>query len=160
MRWAIWYHLYNLKNVINTHRGVLVLVVKLQAKAFWWLHCKILKVWPFFNIMHERFKALFFIQKEPSEVFRNKKCSQNFRKFYRKYLCWSVFNLVKRDFNSGVFYELCQFFKNTYFEQHLWTTASVYIYRDIIKTNTTNIHEVKSKIYPSSQLLQFIKWVL
>ena len=31
MRYAIWYHLYNLKNVKNTHGGVLNLV-KLQAK--------------------------------------------------------------------------------------------------------------------------------
>ena len=28
MRWAIWYHLYNLKNVKNTHGGVLFLVLK------------------------------------------------------------------------------------------------------------------------------------
>ena len=33
MRCTIWYHLYNLKNVKNTHRGVLILV-KLQAN-FW-----------------------------------------------------------------------------------------------------------------------------
>ena len=32
MRCAIWYHLYNLKNVKNTHGGVLILV-KLQASA-------------------------------------------------------------------------------------------------------------------------------
>ena len=32
MRCAIWYHLYNLKKVKNTHGGVLLLV-KLQAKA-------------------------------------------------------------------------------------------------------------------------------
>ena len=32
MRCAIWYHLYNLKNVKNTHGGVLILV-KLQAKG-------------------------------------------------------------------------------------------------------------------------------
>ena len=32
MRCAIWYHLYNLKNVKNTHGGVLILV-KLQALA-------------------------------------------------------------------------------------------------------------------------------
>ena len=32
MRCAICYHLYNLKNVKNTHGGVLLLV-KLQAKA-------------------------------------------------------------------------------------------------------------------------------
>ena len=30
IRYAIWYHLYNLKNVTNTHGGVLLLV-KLQA---------------------------------------------------------------------------------------------------------------------------------
>ena len=30
---AIWHHLYNLKNVKNTHGGVLLLV-KLQAKSF------------------------------------------------------------------------------------------------------------------------------
>ena len=34
MRCAIWYHLYNLKNVKNTHGGVLLLV-KLQAKGSW-----------------------------------------------------------------------------------------------------------------------------
>ena len=32
MRCAIWYHLYNLKNLKNTHGGVLILV-KLQAEA-------------------------------------------------------------------------------------------------------------------------------
>ena len=32
MRCTIWYYLYNLKNVKNTHEGVLILV-KLQAKA-------------------------------------------------------------------------------------------------------------------------------
>ena len=32
MRCAIWYHLYNLKNVKNTHGGVLILV-KLQANV-------------------------------------------------------------------------------------------------------------------------------
>ena len=32
MRYAIWYHLYNLKNVKNIHGGVLILV-KLQAES-------------------------------------------------------------------------------------------------------------------------------
>ena len=32
MLYVIWYHLYNLKNVENTHGGVLLLV-KVQAKA-------------------------------------------------------------------------------------------------------------------------------
>ena len=30
-RWAFWYHLYNLKNMKNTHGGVLLLA-KLQVK--------------------------------------------------------------------------------------------------------------------------------
>ena len=34
MRCTIWYYLYNLKNVKNTHGSVLILV-KLQAKAGW-----------------------------------------------------------------------------------------------------------------------------
>ena len=32
MRYEIWYHFYNIKNVKTTHGGVLLLV-KLQAKA-------------------------------------------------------------------------------------------------------------------------------
>ena len=47
MHCAIWYHLNNLKNVKNTHGGVLILV-KLQAEA-----CKFTKVntppWVFFT---------------------------------------------------------------------------------------------------------------
>ena len=47
MRWAIWYHLYNVKNVKNSHGRVLILV-KLQAKA-----CSFIKIntppWVFFT---------------------------------------------------------------------------------------------------------------
>ena len=47
VRFAIWYHSYSLKNVKNTHGGVLTLV-KLQAKA-----CNFTKVntppWLFFT---------------------------------------------------------------------------------------------------------------
>ena len=47
MRGPIWYHLYNLKNVKNTHGGVLILV-KLQAEA-----CNFTKInippWVFFT---------------------------------------------------------------------------------------------------------------
>ena len=35
MRCAIWYFMYNFKNVKNTHGGVLILV-KLQAGAIWY----------------------------------------------------------------------------------------------------------------------------
>ena len=37
VRWAIWYHLYNLKNVKNTHGGLLILV-NLQAVKLTLLH--------------------------------------------------------------------------------------------------------------------------
>ena len=33
VRSAIWYHLHNLKNVKNTHGGVLILVILLQSHA-------------------------------------------------------------------------------------------------------------------------------
>ena len=35
MRCAIWYHLYNLKNVKNTHGGVLVLVKSKSNTPQW-----------------------------------------------------------------------------------------------------------------------------
>ena len=48
MRCAIWYHLYNLKHVKNTHGGVLILVM-LQASA-----CNFIKIntppWVFFHV--------------------------------------------------------------------------------------------------------------
>ena len=31
--------------------------------------------------------------------------------------------LLKRDSNTGAFLEICDFFKNTYFEEHIQTTA-------------------------------------
>ena len=43
VRCAIWYHLYNLRNVKNTHRGVLILV-KLQALVYFVTSQKTLKV--------------------------------------------------------------------------------------------------------------------
>ena len=42
MRCAIWYHLYSLKNVKNTHGGVL-LFVKLQAKPYAFTFFKLYK---------------------------------------------------------------------------------------------------------------------
>ena len=46
MHCAIWYHLYNLKNVKNNHGGVLLLVT-LQAKA-----CNLLKVTLLMCVFH------------------------------------------------------------------------------------------------------------
>ena len=45
---AIWYHLYNLKNIKNTHGGVLLLV-KLQAEACNVTESKT-RPWVFFKI--------------------------------------------------------------------------------------------------------------
>ena len=56
MRCAIWYHLYNLKNVKSSHRGVLLLV-KLQATA-----ATLLKV----TLLHGCFHVLKIVQMVPS----------------------------------------------------------------------------------------------
>ena len=45
---TIWYHLYNLKNVKNTHEGV-ILLTKLQAEAFIFTKSNTLP-WVFFTI--------------------------------------------------------------------------------------------------------------
>ena len=60
---------------------------------------------------------------------------KNFANFARKHLRSSHFltklqawsrpaTLLKKDSNTGVFLWICDIFKNTYFEQHLGTTAS------------------------------------
>ena len=57
------------------------------------------------------------------KVFHKKAVLKNFGIFTGKYLCWSVF------FNKKAGLQVCSFikkrvFKNTYFEEHLWTAAS------------------------------------
>ena len=47
--YAIWYHLYNLKNVKNTHAGLL-LVVKLQGEGCNSAKCNTL-LWVFFSFL-------------------------------------------------------------------------------------------------------------
>ena len=49
MRCAIWYHLYNLRNMKNTHEGVLLLV-KLQAFSLQ-LHLLNTPPWVFFHVL-------------------------------------------------------------------------------------------------------------
>ena len=69
MRCAIWYHLYNLKNVENTHGGVLILV-KLQAEA-----CNFTKIntppWLFFTFfkLYMRYQIAQRITYSSKEVF-------------------------------------------------------------------------------------------
>ena len=55
--------------------------------------------------------------------------------FTGKNLCWSLFliklqvfrpaTLLKRDSDTGISCEICEIFKNVFFEEHLWKTASV-----------------------------------
>ena len=52
---------------------------------------------------------------------------KNFAIFTVKHLCWGLFliTFIKKDFNTGISWEYCGTFKNTYFEEHLLTTASI-----------------------------------
>ena len=49
VRCTIWYHLYNFKNVKNTHGGVLILV-KLQTEAFPWVFFTFFKLYKWYQI--------------------------------------------------------------------------------------------------------------
>ena len=61
-------------------------------------------------------------------MFRKKNRSKKFRKFYRKTpVLESLFNKV-----AGLESEICEIFKNIYFEDHLRTTASGMFYRQIL----------------------------
>ena len=69
-------------------------------------------------------------KKQPPE-----KCVfKSFTNLSGKHLRWSLFliklqafrplTLLKRDSNTCAFQWICKIFKNTYFEEHLWKTAS------------------------------------
>ena len=74
--------------------------------------------------MHRKKKN---IQKQPSEVLCVKKCSQNFHKNHRKtpvpkpQAC----NFIKNETLAQLFsWEFSEISKNTFYTEHLWTTAS------------------------------------
>ena len=48
---------------------------------------------------------------------------------------WGPATLLKRDSNTG---DICKIFKNTYFEEYLWTTASELTDRFLTDPLTTN----------------------
>ena len=55
---------------------------------------------------------------------------RNFTRFTGKHLCQSLFfnkvNFIKKETLAQVFFcEFCEISKNTFFKEHLWTTASV-----------------------------------
>ena len=68
-------------------------------------------------------------KKQPPKVFSEKRYSLKFHKFHWKIpVLESVFNKVagKEETSTQVFScEICEIFKNTYFEEHLWKTASL-----------------------------------
>ena len=66
-------------------------------------------------------------KKQPPEVFCKKDVLKNLANFTEKHLCWSLFLILKRDSNTPIFLWNLRNFKNTYFEEHLRTTASAYI---------------------------------
>ena len=73
------------------------------------------------------------MQKQPLEVFYKKKVF--LKNQQGKHLCWSLFliklqqirpeSLLKVGSNTDVSCEICEIFKNTYFEEHLPTDASI-----------------------------------
>ena len=60
-------------------------------------------------------------QKQPPELFYKKRCSYKFRKILRKRF---VPETLAQVFSS----EFCEIFKNAFFTENLWTTASEKIF--------------------------------
>ena len=84
-------------------------------------------------------------QKQPPEVFYEKRCSWKFLKIHRKtampqplfykavlQICFikpQACNFIKKETLALVFsYEFCEISQNSFFTEHLWTTASVKTY--------------------------------
>ena len=71
-------------------------------------------------------------QKQPLEVFCEKRCSLKFRKNLQENTCARVTFLIKvqasglEETLAHVFFcEFCEILKNTFVTEHLWTTAFV-----------------------------------
>ena len=87
-------------------------------------------------------------------VFCKKGVLKTFANFTENHLCWSLFliklqdlrtvTLLKRDSNTGVSYEICELFKNTYFEKHLRTTA--------FSSSSFKLDLVDFTVFPDSNL--------
>ena len=75
-----------------------------------------------------------YLQKQPPEVFCKKHFLKNFAKFTGKHMCQSLFfnkvagglHFIKKETLAHVFsFQFCEISKNTFFTEHLWTTASL-----------------------------------
>ena len=85
----------------------------------------------FYCVQGQKHKQLTWI------LFRSshQRCSENKVFFPGKRLCWSLFLIKLQSKGQQLYYkdtptqmfscEICETLKNTYFEQHLWTTGSV-----------------------------------
>ena len=88
-----------------------------------------------YNIATPLYKHLLnslLMQKQSPEVFRKKSVLRNFAKFTEKHLCQSLFfNKVAglrqlcQTLAQVICCEFCEMFKNTFFTEHLRTTASL-----------------------------------
>ena len=66
------------------------------------------------------------------EMFCKKDALKNLAKFTGKHLCQSLF--FKKETLAQVFFcEFCEIFKNTFFTEYLWATASV-VLRESLNT--------------------------
>ena len=78
-------------------------------------------------IQYSRDSPVAIIQKHPSKMFYKKGVLKNFAKFIGKQLWQSLLfnNFIKKEALAQAFScEFCEIFKNTFFTDHLWATAS------------------------------------
>ena len=94
-------------------------------------------------------------QKQPPNVFYEERCSQKFHKIHRKTpVPQSLFKpqackFIKKETLAQVFScDFCEVFKNTFFTEHLWTTASEYLQQVRCRSSAWNFPVVSfSKIF-------------
>ena len=63
-------------------------------------------------------------QKQPPEVFYKKGVLVNFAKFTGKHLRQSLFLIKEETLAQAFSCEFCEIYKNSFFTEHLWATAS------------------------------------
>ena len=84
------------------------------------------------------------LQKQPPEVFCNKRCSQKFCKFHGKHLCQSLFikkQALAQMFSCG----FCEISKNTFFTEQLRATASEF--SELMLFSTINVYIFLGRVY-------------
>ena len=110
-----------------------------------------------------------YLQKQPPEVFSKKGVLKNFRNFTGHYQYWSLFliklqalQVYQKETPIQVFScEISEIFKNSYFEEHLLTTASVSnLVSDILVTAALEflVINCNSSIFGRILLIKWMKW--